>query len=104
VTAAALTFTPAPGLAAVNLETALRLGLPKMPDHFGALGDNVADDYQAFQDLATNVNAAGGGRVAFRQGATYLINRNIVAGNNVSDIKFVGLAALRSTATARRSG
>jgi hypothetical protein len=91
---ALMSWIPAPGLAAVNLQTSLRLGLGAMPDHFGALGDNAADDYQAMQDLATYINGNGGGKVAFRQGATYLINRHIVAGNGVGDVKFIGVNGL----------
>jgi hypothetical protein len=61
---ALMSWIPAPGLAAINLQTSLRLGLPTMPDHFAAVGDGVADDYQPFQDLAAYISGNGGGRVA----------------------------------------
>lgn len=64
------------------------------PESYGALGDGVTDDYAAFQLLATAVNAAGGGRVLFGRGKTYLLNQNIVSGNGVSDIQFTSCNGL----------
>jgi hypothetical protein len=44
-----LAFTPATGLSALNLQTALRLLLSVTPFHFGCVGDGVTNDLVALQ-------------------------------------------------------
>jgi hypothetical protein len=89
-----LAWLPAVGLTAMNLQTALRLGLPLMPEHFGAVGNGTSDDYAAFQALVTQVNTNLGGMVQFAHGKTYFINQNIASGNGIADIKFSGCNGL----------
>lgn len=46
-----------------------------MPEMYGAVGDGVTNDTDAFQDMAANINAASGGVIALRPGAVYLVGR-----------------------------
>ena len=50
------------------------------PEQFGARGDGVADDTQAFLDLSKHLNRNDGGVVLLRRGATYLIGRQSFGG------------------------
>jgi hypothetical protein len=63
---ALISYVPATGVAAVDLFTALRLSLPVVPQHFGAVGGGIADDtaeVQAFWDyvFANDVPHDGSG-------------------------------------------
>lgn len=64
------------------------------PEAFGAVGDGAADDYEAFQRLASAVSSAGGGMVTLRPGRTYLLDRFIRPNNGVSDVIFSGCSGL----------
>jgi len=46
-----------------------------IPERFGAKGDGLTNDTVAFQALTAAVNAAGGGTIELRPGATYLVGR-----------------------------
>lgn len=46
---------------------------PLTPEQFGAKGDGRANDTAAFGALSAAINAAGGGSVALRSGAVYLV-------------------------------
>lgn len=50
------------------------------PEQFGAVGDGVTDDQDAFEALAAAVNAANGGSIRFAQGATYLVGKQTAGG------------------------
>lgn len=50
------------------------------PEMFGARGDGVTDDTQAFAALSEAVNRAGGGVVTLRRGAVYVAGRQVPAG------------------------
>lgn len=62
------------------------------PEMFGAKGDGVTDDYQAWRTLAEQVSRAGGGRVVCAPRRRYLLNRyRITEGrrrNTVDNIVF----------------
>jgi hypothetical protein len=58
------------------------------PEAFGATGDGARDDYDGFARLVEAVNRAGGGTVALRRGATYLLDRHIAPGNGARDLLF----------------
>lgn len=68
-----INFLMATGAVAQDLRTALRLGLPLMPEHFGAVGDGVANDHPAFAALSAEARARGGGVIALRPGRTYRV-------------------------------
>lgn len=83
------------GMLALNLQTALRLGLPLMLEHFGGAGDNgVTDNYDAYKKLAAYVNLQGGGRVALAPLKTYYIGRYVGdgLGTAANDLMFDGLS------------
>src|SRR5690554_7903813 len=46
---------------------------------FGAIGDGIADDYQAIKDAVAVINANGGGTLIFPPG-TYKIDRYKITG------------------------
>lgn len=86
---ALVTWLPATGAQAMNLQTALRLGLPVMPEHYGAVGDGVADDTAAVQAAIDS----GAERI-------YLKNSYAVTGitlNQLSNIHIFGLGTLLMT-------
>lgn len=64
------------------------------PEEFGALGDGLTDDYDAFQRMAEAVNRSGSAVVVFKPGSTYLLNRYIRRGNGVTDVIFEGCSGL----------
>src|SRR5438309_1260474 len=64
------------------------------PETFGAVGDGLTDDYEAFQRMAATVSTAGGGTVTLRPGRTYLLNRFIQPNNGITDVIFRGCSAL----------
>lgn len=49
------------------------------PEQFGAVGDGVTDDTDAFLDLSAAMNGDGGGTVSLRPGATYSVGRQAPA-------------------------
>jgi hypothetical protein len=59
-----------------------------VPEAFGAVGDGVADDYDAFVRLVQAVNNARGGQVALTPGRTYFMNRYVTAANGVANLTF----------------
>jgi hypothetical protein len=64
------------------------------PETFGAIGDGVADDYEAFQRMAATVSTAGGGTVVLAPGRTYFLNRFIRPNNGITDVIFRGCSGL----------
>lgn len=52
-----------------------------MPEMFGAIGNGVANDTDAFQEIADLIAAAGGGVVVLRPGAIYLVGRQNLVNN-----------------------
>lgn len=50
-------------------------GLWLSPEQFGAVGDGVTDDQDAFDALSAAVNANNGGSIRFKHGSTYLIGK-----------------------------
>lgn len=65
------------------------------PEHFGAAGDGVSDDYDALSQMVAYVNAASDvSSVEMRSGARYYIGRYITADNGVRDLEFVGRKGL----------
>lgn len=64
------------------------------PESFGAAGDGVTDDYDAFRRMAAAISSTGGGAVALRAGRTYFLNRHVAPGNGVSDVTFRNCARL----------
>jgi hypothetical protein len=69
-------------------------GTQVAPEGFGAIGDGVADDYEAFQRMAAAVNSTGGGTVTLRPGRTYFLNRFIRPNNGITDVIFRGCSGL----------
>jgi hypothetical protein len=69
-------------------------GTQVAPEAFGAIGDGIADDYDAFQRMAAAVSSTGGGTVILRRGRTYLLDRFITPNNDVSDVIFRGCSGL----------
>lgn len=59
-----------------------------IPESFGAVGDGVADDYDAFVRLVAAVNLARGGSVALSPGRTYYFNRYRTEANPTANITF----------------
>jgi hypothetical protein len=60
---------------------ALTASLGLRPESYGAKGDGSTNDTSAFQALAAAINAAGGGTIIFRPGATYIIGRQNLVNN-----------------------
>jgi parallel beta helix pectate lyase-like protein len=69
-------------------------GTQVAPETFGAIGDGVADDYDAFQRMAALVSTTGGGTVTLRPGRTYFLNRFIKPNNGIADVTFRGCSGL----------
>ncbi len=69
-------------------------GTQVAPEGFGAIGDGVADDYEAFQRMAAAVNSTGGGTVTLRPGRTYFLNRFIRPNNGITDVIFRSCSGL----------
>lgn len=67
-----------------------------IPEDYGFVGDGVTDDSAAYIALKDAVNAAGGGIVFMRPGATYYIDRYITAANGfaVTDFEFANIEGL----------
>ncbi len=64
------------------------------PETFGAIGDGVTDDYDAFQRMAAMVSTTGGGTVTLTPGRTYFLNRFIRPNNGIADVIFRGCSGL----------
>ena len=71
-----------------------RPGLQVSPEAFGAIGDGVSDDYDAFVRMAAAVNGARGGTVTLRPGATYYLGRYVTDANRVTDLTFQNCSGL----------
>jgi polygalacturonase len=69
-------------------------GTQVAPEAFGAVGDGITDDYEAFQRMAAAVSSTGGGTVTLRPGRTYFLNRFIKSNNGITDVIFRGCSAL----------
>jgi hypothetical protein len=50
-------------------------GVALTPEQFGAVGDGVTDDQDAFDALGAVINDAGGGKITFDPDATYLLGK-----------------------------
>lgn len=64
------------------------------PEAFGAVGNGVADDYLAFQRMASAINASGSGTVLLKRGANYFLGQRVTRSNKVSDVVFAGSSGL----------
>jgi hypothetical protein len=64
------------------------------PEAFGATGDGIRDDYDAFARLVRTVSGAGGGSIMLAPGKTYSLNRYVAPGNGVEDLVFAGCNGL----------
>ena len=64
------------------------------PEEFGAAGNGVIDDYDAFQRMAAAINRSGGGLLALRPGARYFLDRAVTATNGITDVQFQGCSLL----------
>jgi hypothetical protein len=69
-------------------------GTQVAPETFGAIGDGLTDDYEAFQRMAATVGTTGGGTVTLRPGRTYFLNRFIKPNNGIADVIFRGCSGL----------
>jgi hypothetical protein len=69
-------------------------GTQVAPETFGAVGDGLTDDYEAFQRMAATVSTTGGGTVTLRPGRTYFLNRFIRPNNGITDVIFRGCSGL----------
>jgi polygalacturonase len=69
-------------------------GTQVTPETFGAIGDGVADDYDAFQRMAAVVSTTGGGSITLRPGRTYFLNRYMKPNNGIADVIFRGCSGL----------
>lgn len=67
------------------------------PEQFGAIGDGVTDDYEAFISLANAVNTQGYGVVELTAGKNYKLDRYVGDGfsSTVTRIEFKRLSYLR---------
>jgi hypothetical protein len=68
--------------------------VPFTPEMFGAEGDGVTDDYQAFEDMIAVINGAGGGVITMRPHRTYLIDQYAASGNGVDVFEFLSCVGL----------
>ncbi len=59
------------------------------PEAFGAKGDGITDDFEAFTRLIAAVNVAGGGTVSLARGRTYFLNRFGTAENGLTGLAFL---------------
>lgn len=65
------------------------------PESFGAIGDGISDDYDAFGRMIAAVNSAGGGTLVFSPGRTYFMNRYVVLeAGAADDLVFSGCRGL----------
>lgn len=65
------------------------------PESFGAIGDGISDDYDAFGRMIAAVNSAGGGTLVFSPGRTYFMNRYVVReAGAADDLVFSGCRGL----------
>ncbi|RSU46354.1 hypothetical protein [Sphingomonas sp. S-NIH.Pt15_0812] len=70
------------GAAAVEIARIAAAGLLEVtPEQFGAVGDGRTDDQPAFDRLNAAIKATGRASITFRQGATYLVGRQVAGVN-----------------------
>ena len=81
---------------------AAAVGTHVAPETFGAIGDGVTDDYDAFQRMAAMVSTTGGGTVTLTPGRTYFLNRFIRANNGIADVIFRLVARAHDRGQRRR--
>lgn len=67
--------------AAALAEAASAYNLSVTIEAFGAVGDGVADDSDAFDAAIAYVQGGGGGRIGLRRGATYKVTREFTLNN-----------------------
>ena len=64
------------------------------PEDFGALGNGVANDTQAFRRLGAEVNRRGGGTIELRPGRTYIVGSQLLAAGRWSPAPILELGRL----------
>src|SRR6476661_534973 len=74
------TFLAIAAAAAACSESRAQAGPVVRPEDFGARGDGVTNDTAAFAALGAHVNRIGGGTVALRREATYVVGRQAPRG------------------------
>lgn len=73
-TSADIVFQPA-GSAAVSRTVESKLRETLSPEDFGAVGDGVTNDTDAFGALGAYIQAQGGGTIVLKAGATYIVGK-----------------------------
>jgi hypothetical protein len=74
------TFLAIVAAAAACSESRAQPGPILRPEDFGAKGDGTTNDTPAFAALSAQVNRIGGGTIALRRGATYVVGRQTARG------------------------
>jgi hypothetical protein len=64
------------------------------PEAFGAVGNGVQDDFDAFDRMVKAVNAARGGSIALTPGRNYFLGRFVTAANGVTQFSFMNCDGL----------